>query len=128
MPTNLHPIQPKHVQVIHLYWEVWMPMQVSNKSTLFLEFAHDTFNNRWVNSSSIFAVIFSDFQNPFNFDYKIDSRKSGGFRSVFKHDLNMGKQHVEINFGTEYQKLLAIPLGILKMILLRLVYLILMIF
>ena len=64
--------------------------------------AHDaTFNNRWANSSSIFGT-FSDFQNPFIFDYKIDSRKSGGFRSVFKHDLNLGNQHAEIIFGTEY--------------------------
>ena len=73
------------------------------QEALIFGITHDaTVNNRWVNSSSIFGT-FSDFQNPFIFDYKIDSRKSGGFRSVFKHNLNIGKQHAEINFGTEYQ-------------------------
>jgi iron complex outermembrane receptor protein len=72
------------------------------QEALIFGITHDaTFNNRWANSSSIFGT-FSDFQNPFIFDYKIDSRKSGGFRSVFKHDLNLGNQHAEINFGTEY--------------------------
>ena len=73
------------------------------QEALIFGITHDvTVNNRWVNSSSIFGT-FSDFQNPFIFDYKIDSRKSGGFRSVFKHNLNIGKQHAEINFGTGYQ-------------------------
>ena len=73
------------------------------QETLIFGITHDSkFNDRWLNTSSIFGT-FSDFQNPFNFDYKIDSRKSGGFRSLLKRDFFLGNIDAEINLGTEYQ-------------------------
>ncbi len=46
---------------------------------------------------------FSDFENPFNFDYKIDSRKSGGIRSNYIYSTVIGEVDAKINFGTEMQ-------------------------
>lgn len=52
------------------------------------------------NEASVFGS-FSDFENPFNNDYKIDSRKSGGFRSVYTYDTNIKDQHTKFVLGTE---------------------------
>lgn len=52
------------------------------------------------NEASAFGS-FSDFENPFNFDYKIDSRKSGGFRSVYMYDTQISDQPAKFVAGTE---------------------------
>lgn len=54
------------------------------------------------NSASAYGTL-SDFENPFNLDYKIDSRKSGGFRTLYTYDFFAGDNPAEITFGTEYQ-------------------------
>ncbi len=58
--------------------------------------------DRLSNSASAFGTM-SDFENPFNLDYKIDSRKSGGFRSLYNYDFFAGDNPAQITFGTEYQ-------------------------
>ncbi len=57
---------------------------------------------RFSNESSAFGT-FSDFENPFNFDYKIDSRKSGGFRSIYNYDTNIGQVNTTFTLGAEMQ-------------------------
>lgn len=46
---------------------------------------------------------FSAFENPFNLDYKKDSRKTGGGRSRFYYDVNIGEVRTRFTFGGEYQ-------------------------
>ncbi len=46
---------------------------------------------------------FSAFDNPFNLDYKIDSRKSGGGRSRFYLDTDIGGLHTRFTLGGEFQ-------------------------
>lgn len=58
--------------------------------------------DKLLNEASAFGS-FSDFENPFNFDYKIDSRKSGGFRSVYMYDTQIGGQRAKLVAGTEMQ-------------------------
>lgn len=73
------------------------------QEALLFGLTHDyQITDRWFNSASAFGT-FSDFENPFNFDYKIDSRKSGGFRTLYKYDFFLGDNDAELNFGTEYQ-------------------------
>ncbi|MGB0347988.1 MAG: TonB-dependent receptor, partial [Balneolaceae bacterium] len=73
------------------------------QEALLFGLTHDyQITDRWFNSASAFGT-FSDFENPFNFDYKIDSRKSGGFRTLYKYDFFLDDNDAELNFGTEYQ-------------------------
>jgi len=73
------------------------------QEALIFGLTHDyQISDRWFNSASAFGT-FSDFENPFNFDYKIDSRKSGGFRTLYKYTFFLGDSDAELNFGTEYQ-------------------------
>lgn len=46
---------------------------------------------------------FSAFENPFNLDYKKDSRKSGGGRTRFYLDTAIGDVKARFAFGGEYQ-------------------------
>ncbi|RNC84672.1 MAG: TonB-dependent receptor [Balneola sp.] len=46
---------------------------------------------------------FSDFENPFNLDYKLDSRKSGGLRSVYEYDTSLSGLDTKFSLGTELQ-------------------------
>lgn len=46
---------------------------------------------------------FSAFENPFNLDYKKDSRKSGGGRTRFYLDTEVGDVRTRFTFGGEYQ-------------------------
>jgi len=46
---------------------------------------------------------FSAFENPFNLDYKKDSRKSGGGRTRFYFDTDLGEVRTRFTFGGEYQ-------------------------
>lgn len=74
-----------------------------NHEALVFGLTHDyQITDRWFNSASAFGS-FSDFENPFNLDYKIDSRKSGGFRTLYKYDFFLGESEAELNFGSEYQ-------------------------
>jgi iron complex outermembrane receptor protein len=57
---------------------------------------------RFSNEASAFGS-FSDFENPFNLDYKVDSRKSGGFRSVYAYDFDIASAPASITAGSEYQ-------------------------
>ncbi len=73
------------------------------QEALIFGITHDyQISESWFNSASAFGT-FSDFENPFNLDYKIDSRKSGGFRTLYKYDFFLGENDAELNFGTEYQ-------------------------
>lgn len=54
------------------------------------------------NELSAFGT-FSDFENPFNLDYKIDSRKSGGLRSVYQYDTMLSGLTTKLSLGTELQ-------------------------
>tara|TARA_R110000868_G_scaffold294140_1_gene554741 strand:- start:112973 stop:115063 length:2091 start_codon:yes stop_codon:yes gene_type:complete len=54
------------------------------------------------NEASAFGT-FSDFENPFNFDYKIDSRKSGGLRSKYQYETSVGEVDAIFTLGTEMQ-------------------------
>jgi len=47
--------------------------------------------------------VFSEFENPFNLDYKIDSRKSGGLRSVFDYQTSLSDMPLTVSAGVEYQ-------------------------
>ncbi|MFV1883290.1 MAG: TonB-dependent receptor family protein [Balneola sp.] len=58
--------------------------------------------DRFSNEASAWGT-FSDFENPFNFDYKIDSRKSGGLRSNYTYETNMGETNAKFTLGTEMQ-------------------------
>ncbi|GAB5409790.1 MAG: TonB-dependent receptor [Balneolaceae bacterium] len=58
--------------------------------------------DKFSNEASAFGT-FSDFENPFNFDYKIDSRKSGGLRSMYEYDTNIGEANATFILGTEMQ-------------------------
>lgn len=58
--------------------------------------------DRLSNQASAYGT-FSDFENPFNLDYKIDSRKSGGIRSKYMYETNLGDVKTRIIYGTEFQ-------------------------
>ncbi|MBO6522234.1 MAG: TonB-dependent receptor [Balneolaceae bacterium] len=57
---------------------------------------------KFSNEASAFGT-FSDFENPFNFDYKIDSRKSGGLRSNYAYETPLGAVKAKFTLGTEMQ-------------------------
>lgn len=58
--------------------------------------------DRLSNEASAFGT-FSDFENPFNLDYKIDSRKSGGIRSNYAYATHISDIKTKILVGTEMQ-------------------------
>lgn len=65
--------------------------------------SHDVeINDQLSNLTTLYGT-FSAFENPFNLDYKKDSRKSGGGRSRFYYDLDIGEVRTRFTFGGEYQ-------------------------
>ncbi len=58
--------------------------------------------DKFSNQASAFGTL-SDFENPFNFDYKIDSRKSGGLRSMYTYETTIGETDAKFMFGSEMQ-------------------------
>lgn len=60
------------------------------------------YSDNFENEFSVFGS-FSDFENPFNFDYKVDDRKSGGLRTINTYTTNIGETALKITFGAEVQ-------------------------
>ena len=58
--------------------------------------------SKFYNQASVFGS-FSDFENPFNFDYKKDGRKSGGIRSMYAYETPVGDTNAKFTLGTETQ-------------------------
>jgi iron complex outermembrane receptor protein len=54
------------------------------------------------NQTTLYGT-FSAFENPFNLDYKKDSRKSGGGRTRFYYDTDIGDVRTRFTLGGEYQ-------------------------
>lgn len=74
-----------------------------NHKMVFTGITHQVhFNTQLSNISSVFGN-FSDFNNPFNLDYKIESRKSGGVRSLLLFNTQKENTTIEMNAGLEYQ-------------------------
>ncbi|MEO1022973.1 MAG: TonB-dependent receptor [Bacteroidota bacterium] len=56
-----------------------------------------------INVESVLFGSFSDFENPFLFDYKRDSRKSGGIRTVGTLNTEVFDMPVSLRGGSEFQ-------------------------
>jgi len=56
----------------------------------------------WTGGTNIFTNI-SKFENPFNFDYKSESRKSWGSRPWLQYKNTFGDTDVKVKIGAEYQ-------------------------
>lgn len=61
-----------------------------------------TFSERFKNQTTIYGN-FSFFENPFNFDYKRDSRQGGGGRTRFYYDQSLGSVEARYTVGAEFQ-------------------------
>jgi len=59
-------------------------------------------NEKLKNQTTIYGD-FSFFENPFNFDYKRDSRQSGGGRTRFYYDHSLGAVEAQYTVGAEFQ-------------------------
>lgn len=66
---------------------------------LSLKYNYDV-SERFSYSSSAYGM-FTDFRNPFNLDYKRDSRMSGGIRSLYSLKLEAGDIPIKLNAGNE---------------------------
>lgn len=71
------------------------------QETVLLSLKHDYRVTEKVSISSAAYGTMSDFENPFNFDYKRDSRKSAGIRSVYAYDTSLGNTNLKIQAGNE---------------------------
>ncbi|MEM6845837.1 MAG: TonB-dependent receptor [Bacteroidota bacterium] len=60
------------------------------------------FNKKLRNQTTIYGD-FSAFENPFNFDYKRDSRQGGGGRTRFYYDHSLGTVAARYTVGAEFQ-------------------------
>ncbi|MFN1836202.1 TonB-dependent receptor family protein [Balneola sp. MJW-20] len=65
--------------------------------------SHDIQLSDRVSAKTTVYGTFSDFENPFNLDYKKDSRKSGGGRTRWYIDGEIGNVDTRIIAGAEYQ-------------------------
>ncbi|MDR9419364.1 TonB-dependent receptor family protein [Gracilimonas sp.] len=65
--------------------------------------SHDVEVNENLSNLTTLYGTFSAFENPFNLDYKKDSRKSGGGRTRFYYDTDIGEVRTRFTFGGEYQ-------------------------
>ncbi len=76
----------------------------SVKQKLFLTgFTHQyDWNEHWGNLTTIYGS-FSFFENPFNADYKRDSRQNGGGRTRFYYDTHIGNVRSKFTVGAEFQ-------------------------
>nr|WKN35147.1 TonB-dependent receptor [Tunicatimonas sp. TK19036] len=61
-----------------------------------------TWNEHLKNQTTIYGD-FSFFENPFNLDYKRDSRQSGGGRTRFYYDHMLGNIETRYTLGAEFQ-------------------------
>ncbi|MGB3587374.1 MAG: TonB-dependent receptor [Tunicatimonas sp.] len=59
-------------------------------------------NEKLKNQTTIYGN-FSSFENPFNFDYKRDSRQGGGGRTRFYYDHALGAVEARYTVGAEFQ-------------------------
>lgn len=75
---------------------------IKQEQMLLMATHHYQITDRLSNESSAFGV-FSDFENPFNLDYKVDNRMSGGFRTIYEFDFELGSVPGSITAGSEYQ-------------------------
>ena len=75
---------------------------VKHNSLLFGLTHRHQINQAFSNESSAFGA-FSDFENPFNLDYKIDSRKSGGLRLKYALETEINGVKAMFILGTELQ-------------------------
>lgn len=60
------------------------------------------FSDNFSSKTTVYGL-FSDFENPFNFDFKRDSRKTGGGRTRFSHDRSFGEIKARFIGGAEFQ-------------------------
>ncbi|MDZ7806417.1 MAG: TonB-dependent receptor plug domain-containing protein [Gracilimonas sp.] len=65
--------------------------------------SHDVEINKNLSNLTTLYGTFSAFENPFNLDYKKDSRKTGGGRTRFYLDTDIGEVRTRFTFGGEYQ-------------------------
>ncbi|MFP8489310.1 TonB-dependent receptor family protein [Gracilimonas sp. Q87] len=65
--------------------------------------SHDVEINDILSNLTTLYGTFSAFENPFNLDYKKDSRKTGGGRTRFYLDTEIGDVRTRFTFGGEYQ-------------------------
>ncbi len=75
---------------------------IKHESLLFGATHSYQITENFYNEVSAFGT-FSDFENPFNLDYKLDSRKSGGLRSVYDYTTKLSGLDTKFSFGTELQ-------------------------
>ena len=74
-----------------------------DQQTFLAGISHDAEINESLSNLTTLYGTFSAFENPFNLDYKKDSRKSGGGRTRFYLDTNIGDVRTRFTFGGEYQ-------------------------
>ncbi len=73
------------------------------QKSLLLGFTHEyKFSENFNNLTTIYGKL-AFFNNPFNLDYKRDSQQSGGGRTRFYYDTNIGEVHTRFTFGGEVQ-------------------------
>ena len=74
-----------------------------DQQTFLAGISHDADINESLSNLTTLYGTFSAFENPFNLDYKKDSRKSGGGRTRFYLDTDIGDVRTRFTFGGEYQ-------------------------
>jgi len=74
-----------------------------DQQTFLAGISHDAEINESLSNLTTLYGTFSAFENPFNLDYKKDSRKSGGGRTRFYLDTSIGDVRTRFTFGGEYQ-------------------------
>ncbi len=74
-----------------------------NQQAFLAGISHDAQISEHLSNLTTLYGTFSNFDNPFNLDYKKDSRKSGGGRSRFYLDTDIGSLHTRFTFGGEFQ-------------------------
>ncbi len=85
-----------------LFGSVAKNASIKHESLLFGATHTYQITENFYNEVSAFGT-FTDFENPFNLDYKLDSRKSGGLRSVYEYDTALSGLDTKLSFGTELQ-------------------------
>ncbi|WP_020404093.1 TonB-dependent receptor family protein [Gracilimonas tropica] len=73
------------------------------QETFLAGITHDVDITEAISNETTLYGTFSAFENPFNLDYKKDSRKSGGGRTRFYYDTYFGDVRTRFTIGGEYQ-------------------------
>ncbi|AWW30952.1 TonB-dependent receptor [Echinicola strongylocentroti] len=74
-----------------------------NQESLYGTLVHDyRFNKKWSNHTAVYLQT-TDFENPFNLDYKRETQYGYGARTKFQLNDRWGKFPVRLLFGGEYQ-------------------------